>query len=208
MRQRHARGSAMIGWAAASIALLVYCLTANPSVTFTDSGELAAVATTLGIAHPTGYPLFTLLGHLWTKLPLPLSPVRKLNLFAALCTALSVFLFYRIMLELLERVSSGDAAAFVQRRQRHSLIAAATALSYAFARTVWEQATATEVYSLHLLTLQASILLFLRAEHVRQWAAWAFVLGLSFSNHLTTILIAPATIYLFFKRLGFRRQAF
>src|SRR5215831_3498661 len=194
----------LLGFAAVAIALLVYFLTANPSVTFTDAGELAAVASTLGIAHPTGYPLFTLLGHLWTKLPFPLSPVRKMNLFAALCTALSVFLFYRIMLELLGR--SSGAAAPADRRQ--TLIAAATALTYAFARTVWEQATSTEVYSLHLLMLQASILLFLRAERLRQWLLWALVLGLSFSNHLTTILIAPATIYLFFKRMGIRRPAF
>src|SRR5262252_4464500 len=175
MQERRARSN-LVGWTAAAIALLVYCLTANPSVTFTDSGELAAVASTLGIAHPTGYPLFTLLGHLWTKLPLPLSPVRKLNLFAALCTALSVFLFYRIMLELLQRVSSGDAATSERQRQRHSWIAAGTALSYTFARTVWEQATSIEVYSLHLLMLQASILLFLRAELTRQWLVWAFVL--------------------------------
>jgi hypothetical protein len=43
-------------------AFLVYLKTLAPSVTFIDSGELAAVACTLGIAHPTGYPLFTLLG--------------------------------------------------------------------------------------------------------------------------------------------------
>src|SRR5215831_4735763 len=127
---------------AAKTNLLGFFLTANPSVTFTDAGELAAVASTLGIAHPTGYPLFTLLGHLWTKLPLPFSLVRKLNLFAALCTALSVFLFYRIMLELLDRASPGDAAAPTVRR--HSLIALVTALTYAFARTVWEQATSIE----------------------------------------------------------------
>jgi len=205
MQPLHARSNLM-GFAAVAIALLVYFLTANPSVTFTDAGELAAVASTLGIAHPTGYPLFTLLGHLWTKFPFPLSPVRKMNLFAALCTALSVFLFYRIMLELLGR--SSGAATPADRPARQTLIAAATALTYAFARTVWEQATSTEVYSLHLLMLQASILLFLRAERLRQWLLWALVLGLSFSNHLTTILIAPATIYLFFKKMGIRRQAF
>src|SRR5215472_17615206 len=110
MREGRARSN-LLGWTGAGIALLVYFLTANPSVTFTDSGELAAVATTLGIAHPTGYPLFTLLGHLWTKLPLPLSPVGKMNLFAALCTALSVFLFYGIMLELLGRSSGAGAPA-------------------------------------------------------------------------------------------------
>ena len=238
MSQLPARRSAVIGWAAASIALLVYCLTANPSVTFTDSGELSAVATTLGVAHPTGYPLFTILGNLWTKLPIPSSPVRKLNLFAALCTAASVFLFYQIMLHLLDALNESNPATprgLVNNRprtgatrqppprapaatsllslsldsgQRNCFIAFWTALTYAFARTVWDQATSTEVYSLHLIMLQASLLLFLRAQRPRQWLLWAFSLGLAFSNHLTMILTAPASIYLFFKRLGLRRQTF
>src|SRR5712692_5198416 len=234
MPELHARRSTLIGWAAASITLLVYCFTANPSVTFTDSGELSAVATTLGVAHPTGYPLFTILGNLWTKLPVPFSPVRKLNLFAAFCTAISVFLFYQTMIHLLDALNksapatprqlgkngprsamqpaprAGIAASLfklpLDSGQRHCFIAFWTALTYAFARTVWDQATSTEVYSLHLVMLQASLLLFLRAERPKQWLLWAFWLGLAFSNHLTMILTAPATIYLFFKRLGFRRQ--
>jgi hypothetical protein len=36
---------------------IVYLTTLAPSVVKIDSGELAAVQSTLGIAHPTGYPL-------------------------------------------------------------------------------------------------------------------------------------------------------
>ena len=50
---------------------IVYLFTIAPSVIQIDSGELAAVQTTLGIAHPTGYPLFTIIGYLFLKLPLP-----------------------------------------------------------------------------------------------------------------------------------------
>ena len=55
------------------VSFLVYVTTVAPDVGFTDSGELAAVCTTLGVAHPTGYPLYTLLGHVSTLLPVPLS---------------------------------------------------------------------------------------------------------------------------------------
>ena len=53
------------------ISLAVYIKTLAPGVTFTDSGELAVDCITLGVAHPTGYPLFTILGHLWTLIPIP-----------------------------------------------------------------------------------------------------------------------------------------
>ena len=50
------------------IAFVVYMLTVSRSVTAFDCGELAAVQATLGIAHPPGYPLFTLLGYLFDSI--------------------------------------------------------------------------------------------------------------------------------------------
>jgi hypothetical protein len=54
---------------------------------FIDRGELAAVATTLGIAHPTGYPTLTLLGHFAVRLFPFARPVVVLNVLSALWTA-------------------------------------------------------------------------------------------------------------------------
>jgi len=51
------------------VVFIVYVTTLAPSVVEIDSGELATVQVLLGIAHPTGYPLFTLLGHLFSLLP-------------------------------------------------------------------------------------------------------------------------------------------
>ena len=51
-----------VGGIAFLLSFLLYLRTAAPHVTFIDSGELAAVASSLGVAHPTGYPLFTLIG--------------------------------------------------------------------------------------------------------------------------------------------------
>ena len=75
------------------LSLIVFLVTAAPGVTFTDAGELAGVCTSLGVAHPTGYPLFTIMGHLWTLLPIAESPVFELNLFCNRQTALSILHF-------------------------------------------------------------------------------------------------------------------
>lgn len=51
------------------IPLAVYSATLAPTVTFGDSGELISAAYSLGISHPPGSPLWTILAHLFTYLP-------------------------------------------------------------------------------------------------------------------------------------------
>jgi hypothetical protein len=51
------------------ILLFLFILTAPPTIYFGDSGELAAAAYNLGIGHPPGYPLFTLMEKLFSYLP-------------------------------------------------------------------------------------------------------------------------------------------
>ena len=72
---------------------IVYLTTLAPSVVNIDSGELATVQITLGIAHPTGYPLFTMLGYLWQIIPLPFTAIFKANLLAAVFTSLAIWIF-------------------------------------------------------------------------------------------------------------------
>ncbi len=74
---------------------IIYLFTLAPSVVQIDSGELAAVQATLGIAHPTGYPLFTMLGYLFSLIPLPFTEIFQLNILAAIycSTAVGVFTF-------------------------------------------------------------------------------------------------------------------
>ena len=74
---------------------IIYLFTLAPSVVQIDSGELAAVQATLGIAHPTGYPLFTMLGYLFSLIPLPFTKIFQLNILAAIycSTAVGVFTY-------------------------------------------------------------------------------------------------------------------
>ena len=79
-------------WLAGLITFIVYCFTLAPSVVHIDSGELAAVQATLGIAHPTGYPIFTIIGHAFLRLPIPGTVIFRLNLLCAVWCSLGVVL--------------------------------------------------------------------------------------------------------------------
>src|SRR5688572_13629616 len=69
------------------VSFIVYLVTMDPGIGYIDSGELATVCARLGIAHPTGYPLFTLIGWLFTQLPIATTVIVRLNVMTALITA-------------------------------------------------------------------------------------------------------------------------
>jgi hypothetical protein len=186
-------------------AFVVYCLTLAPGVGFIDSGELSAVAATLGVAHPTGYPLFTLLGWLVAHAPLPGTVILRLNIFAALCCAGGVFVFYHVVRRVILAATGRG-----EETWRVTPAAAAAAMLMAFSETWWSQAVAVEVYPLHILLVCLILFTFLRAnsplpgeqETDIWWYLFAFLVGLSFANHMTTVLLAPGLIVLYFLRQG------
>jgi hypothetical protein len=184
-------------------ALCVYWRTMTPGVTFIDSGELAAVASTLGIAHPSGYPLFTLLGWLFSRLPFGSEEIVRLNFMAVLCCAAAVGVYFRLF----RRIALLVVPHAKELRERAGLVGAlGGSFLLAFSETYWAEALAVEVYSLQLLLQSVILLLFFRANFPlereerdeRWWHAFAFTVGLGFTNHMTTILLAPGLLYLYF----------
>ncbi len=201
----------------ALLAFIVYLVTLSPTVGFIDAGELSAVACTLGIAHPTGYPLFTLLGWLFSRLPIATEQVVRLNVMAAFFCASGVCVFVHLLRSLLEKVrrqtGRGDERRGGQPPAAVTLAAVGAGLLLAFSETYWAQAVAVEVYSLHLLLLSSVTWLFFKASFdgrgagERRWLLFAFVLGLSFTNHMTTILLAPGMLYFYFALQGWNRRS-
>ena len=57
-------------------AFVLYVLTLAPTVTLVDSGELIVASAKLGVAHPPGFPLYVLLAHIASLLPLGSTAVR------------------------------------------------------------------------------------------------------------------------------------
>jgi hypothetical protein len=84
----------------AAFALILYLLTCSPTINFLDSGELTTVAWTAGIAHPPGYPLYTLISLLFIHLPFG-DPAWRMNVLSALFGALAVGLFYGLVADTL-----------------------------------------------------------------------------------------------------------
>jgi hypothetical protein len=81
------------------ICFVIYLLTLHPSITFIDSGELAAVSYIFGVPHPTGYPLFLIIGYIVSHLPFGGSVIYRLNLVSAIESAAAVTVtFYSVVL--------------------------------------------------------------------------------------------------------------
>jgi len=208
------------------IAFSLYLMTLAPTVWFIDSGELSAVASSLGIAHPTGYPLFTIVGHIFTLLPISSSEVYKLNLMSAFFCSIGVFIFFFLIKFLIANYSPAQkekqkiSPQQKTRPKEKTLeipevvkfgVSGFSCLVLAFSKTYWAAANSVEVYPLHVFFIITLMLVFLKAilntrtgkaenfiAENKYYLIFSFVLGLSFTNHLTTILLAPACLTLFF----------
>src|SRR5262249_49127116 len=81
-------------------AITLYAATLAPTVTLVDSGELIFAAKTLGVAHPPGFPLYVLLAHVFTWLPLG-SAAARVNFASALFAALAAAMLTLVVAEML-----------------------------------------------------------------------------------------------------------
>lgn len=195
-------------WVAALVALWVYAQTLSPTVAWVnqgeDSGDLLVASATLGIPHPTGYPLFVLLGRLAALLPLG-SIAFRINLVAALAGAAGVYFLARFVLEHSSRDRDGEGR---NESARPALFAALAALIYAFTRGAWSQSVLAEVYTLNVAFLGAvlwSIARFERSRDVRWLALASFLWGLGLTNHLLLLAVGPALAWSAIRALATRR---
>mmetsp|Transcript_9016 Transcript_9016/g.18003 ORF Transcript_9016/g.18003 Transcript_9016/m.18003 type:complete len:791 (-) Transcript_9016:130-2502(-) len=89
-----ADGAGIAGMLVMGMVLLVYVLTMYPSVPGGDSGELIVAGCTVGIAHPPGYPLFTMLAVLFHGIPFG-NPAWRINLLSVLLSTGGAFLVFK-----------------------------------------------------------------------------------------------------------------
>lgn len=126
----------LIGLALFLFTFAIYLRTLAPTVAemFDDSLEFQLVAARMAIAHPTGYPLFSILIKLSTFLPVG-DTAYRVNLATALFGALTIGLLYAVTRQLIRSRAAGVIAVMV----------------FAFGETFWSQAVLAEVYTLQTL---------------------------------------------------------
>src|SRR3989344_8625352 len=159
--------------------VLLYSLTAVRGVYSGDSGEILAAANSLGLAHPTGFPLYLVSGKLFSLL-FPIGEFAfRLNIFSAVLTALSVGIFFLILRQLdILRTASFFSSAILGLGQ-----------------SIWSTAVSARVYSLSLFLVLVLIYIFvLWVQNRKPFLVYlySFILGLSFGTHVLMLpLIIP-----------------
>ena len=177
---------------AAGLVFVLYLITLAPSVAMWDTGEYMAAVKVLGIPHPPGNPFFVILGHAFASLPTPVSYAERINIMAALASAISAGLWFLIT----ERI----VARWVPERWERLVIASLATLIGATAFTVWNQSVVNEkVYTISLLffTIVSWLVIeWIEAPNSRKADRYivlvCFLLGLGYANHPAGFLPLPA----------------
>ena len=167
---------------------LLYVRTLAPDILPADSGEFQLVATNLGVAHPPGFPLYTMLAHLGTRLPVGPTPAYRVNLFSAVTSTLTLAAVYAAVFKL----------------TRRTLPAAAATLILATATTFWAQATTANIRS---MTALFAALLFLTLVYFyyetekdiprhsdRYLILFALMLGLGCTHHASLAFLGLVAV--------------
>jgi hypothetical protein len=191
-------------WIVLAIAVLaVYLRTLAPGILGGDPGELQFVPYILSMPHPTGTPLYCLLGKAWSALPLGPTVAWRMNLLAAVSATLAAVVVYHAVYEWAvaeARLEHGAA------RVAAPVVALAAALCLAFGTTFWEQALLGDKYAFNALLVALVLYLALRWGRTRSPLVLhllALTYGLSLAHHRTMVLFAPSLLtYVWFYERG------
>lgn len=175
---------------ACGLPIVLYILTAARTLPWGDGVEFYVAVRNLGIPHPSGYPLFLMLGralYMFSTSPF------LLNLLPGLITVFTLFFLYRIILHFTDE----------------PLIGLVLALFFATGREVWQQSVVAEVYTLNMCLFVVLLSCVLEAQKNERFVIPAFfVIGLALTNHLTSLLyVLPCGAFLIARRPRSARYA-
>ncbi len=206
------------GWIVFLIALIVYSLTIEPTVSFWDAGEYILTSSKLQVGHPPGAPLFQMLGAFFSMFAFEPSQIgMMLNMMSAVASAFTIlFMFWTITILLtklavitttIESDSFEETNNTLTTNQYIAIIGSGIvgSLAFTFTDSFWFNAVETEVYAMATLIMAVLFYLSLRWEQdmddprANRWLVLiAFVIGLSFGVHFMGLLTIPAIGLIYF----------
>ena len=191
-------------WTAGILTFIVYLYTLAPTVSLEDSGELAVASDYLGVPHPPGYPIWTMITWLFTRVfsfvkylgqPNPAWSVGLVSaLFGALAAGVTAMLICRSGSDMLRE--SRDAVHTASHSVEDTLCwvgGVVGSLVFAFSPAMWSQSVIVEVYSLNAFFLVLIFLLtyrWMRQPSPHLLYVTAFVFGLGLTNYQVLLLAA------------------
>jgi tetratricopeptide (TPR) repeat protein len=203
---RHERTNRIIGWSLAGFALIIYLLTTAPTVAFWDNGEFIAVGHILGVGHPPGSPVYTLITRLFSFLPFP-NVARAVNFESILAGALAIAFLYFSIAKIAKRWE-GNVRSFSDGLSTY--VAGITACIFAaFSFSFWENALEAEVYATNIFTMTFTLWLVLWWSELKETPRnrriiylVGYLLALGIGTHMGCLLWAPGYLVfiIFFER--------
>jgi hypothetical protein len=204
------------GWVVLLIALATYTLTREATASFWDCGEFIACANELGVPHPPGSPLFSMLGRLFILLFSggdAANAASAVNLLSATASGFTILFLFWTITHFARKMFVNHGENLTQQ-QTFTVIASGVvgALAYTFSDTFWFSAVEGEVYALSSFFTALIVWSMLKWEHAYEVAKdvvernradrWIififFMIGLSITVHLLNLLTVPAVVMIYF----------
>ena len=171
--------SRYIPWLLTLFGLSLNLKTLCPYIYWKDAGEVTSALATMGICHPSGYAAYTLLGFLFSRIP-----IGDIALRANLLSAIAGMLLPPVAFLWLRRMKISSHAAIWG------------SILCCLAHEIWLQASVNEIYSFSLI-LMVSAAYFCSGKTIKDMYFAAFTMGFGLAHHLTMILLIPAYLALF-----------
>ncbi|ELY2017228.1 DUF2723 domain-containing protein [Flavobacterium psychrophilum] len=205
-----------LGWLTFFIALIVYSLTVEPTMSFWDCGEYIATAAKLEVGHPPGAPLFQMIGAFFAMFAIDNQHVALMvNMMSVFSSAFTIlFMFWSTSIILRKVVSRFSDPSLKdeqakQINQTNSIVILGSSfvgsLAFTFSDSFWFNAVEAEVYAMATLLIALLFWLGLRWEeemHTPRGNKWlliiSLVVGLSFGVHFMALLTIPSIGFLYY----------
>jgi tetratricopeptide (TPR) repeat protein len=149
-------------------AFFVYLFTMASTFTSGDSGEFISMAVNLGIPHPSGFPLYLLMGKIFSILPLA-NPGFRINLMSAFFGAMTPS-FVFIALYLFFKKEKNTAIRY--------FLPAIVSLLFIFSYTLWSQAVISNFHAMNAAFCGFMFLIFILYSEYKQEPSYLFIFSL------------------------------
>ncbi|MCB0698241.1 MAG: DUF2723 domain-containing protein [Chitinophagaceae bacterium] len=207
----------IVGWITGIIAIVVYLVTMEPTVSFWDCGEFISCAYKIEVGHSPGAPLFMMIQRMFGILAgSNLSNVAMfINAWSAIASGLTILFLFWTITHFARRLLVGRTD---EPNSNHTLLIMGAglvgALAYTFSDTFWFSAVEAEVYATSSLFTAVVFWAILKWEHIAdqphadRWLLFiAYMMGLSVGIHLLNLLAIPAiTMVYYFRRYETNRR--
>ncbi|QOH25714.1 DUF2723 domain-containing protein [Flavobacterium columnare] len=196
----------LLGWVTFFIALVVYSLTVEPTMSFWDCGEYISTSAKLEVGHPPGAPLYQMIGAFFSMFAINKENIALMvNMMSVVSSAFTIlFLFWSATILLRKFIGSSKE---LNKNNSIAILGSAFigALAFTFSDSFWFNAVEAEVYAMATFFIAILFWLGLRWEadmdnpKGNRWLLLiALVVGLSFGVHFMALLTIPSIGFLYY----------